>query len=339
MYPKNSLFAYNGIDADGNFIYDREFLTNLTGKYEKWKHKIAALGGYKSASFTLTEEQIDLDDWWNDGLMRKLIYRNPEGVPIFEGFVSKLAYSFGTDNMTRQIQDHHNRIYMRFTEVTPKGKAVDGDPRVIIVNDTSFQRRFGIKSKVVNGGEITADEAYAWARAELTNGARVKTGMGINVSGTSTPNIKVTVDGFYKTLEWIPYYSTSDDEVPAHDFIKAVLAQFSTVNPGFINTDYSWMDYNFLRVRARSEDYNTCWKLINDVVNYGGLGGERWVLGLSSDRRVIYKPAETITNIYNTEGHYTRTLRDPKKRIYQEGLGVVQPWDMLPDRIIVTIDK
>lgn len=334
---KPTLIAYEPVSEQG--LYAREFVDDLTAKHERYTHTISAVGGFTQASFTLKGDRAYLDAWFDDGLMRRVVFYNPEGVPVWEGFVEQMKYSVGTIQKTKSVKGMYNRVYMRFSPLeTASNPVTAGVPIALPYDDVDSQSKWGVKATVINGGELTHAEAYAWAQVILRTAAEPQLGETVNTQESGPPNIEMGLKGYFEVLNWVPYLSTSLGDLPAQQVVTEVLQYYNAINPGWISTSPGWMDWNFRPERRMAGEYNTCWKVITNVVQRGGVSGERWVGGFYQDRTFAYKTAEDFRTLYGEYLFYTRRLSDPAQRIYDENGVEVRPWDVVPDRILMTVD-
>jgi len=342
-----SLVAYEPIpQASG--LYARDFIDDITENHERGQFTTAAVGGYDNSSFILKGTRDYLNDWFDDGLMRRVVWYNPQAVTIWEGFVSRMRYSFSDTQKTKAIDGYYNRVYMVYSPLglsrflAPLGQppATTNPPVIMIVDDTYQQGIWGIKSAVISGGERTNDAAYDWSRTVLKERAEIPKGETINTAQTGSASIEVECWGYYHTLKWIPYIKRSYATVQAHQVIQEVLEYFNAINPGWISTDFENVQYNYRTSPQGFDSMLSCWDVIVNIIKEGGAGGERWVGGLYQDRKVVYKPAESLDGIYgDSEFQLWRQIEDPNKAIYEVDTGnEVKPWDMLPDRILHTVD-
>lgn len=331
-----SLIAYESLQDTGR-LYGREFVDDLTAKHERYNHTISAVGGFEQASFILKGNRDYLDAWFDEGLMRRIVLYNPEAVPVWEGYVHGMKYSVGSLQKTISVQGMVNRVYMRFAPLDASTN-VAGVPITLAYDDPESQSTWGVKGTVIRGGELTHEEAFAWARTILSVDSEPQLGESINTTQSTMPNIEIAVKGYYTVLDWVPYLLTATGTLPAQQVIGDVLNYFDGVNPGWISTDTGWMDWNFRGERRGAEEYKSCWQTITNIIKKGGAGGERWVGGVYQDRRFIYKAAEDYRSIYGDYLFYSRRLDDPAQRIHSMAGVEVKPWDVLPDRILITVD-
>lgn len=332
------LLAFEPLSETG--LYARDFVDDLTENHQGYTHTISAMGGFDKASFTISGNESYLQDWFDDGLMRRVVMLNPEAIPVWEGYVNRLGLTIGSYKKTKTIESMINRVYMKYSpldlSVVPP---IALPPTTIIIDDLDSQAKWGVKATLVNGGENTDEGAYNWARVILNDQAIPQVGEAVNTSGTNTATLKVDCNGYLSTLKWLPYISSIAGTIQAHQVIQEIIEFFNDTNSGWISTDFGLIDYNFRIDRRSADEFKSCWDLIINITKRGGLGGERWVVGLYQNRQLIYKPAEDFQAFYGDAITLTRSLRDPAQRIFEEGLDTeVKPWDMLPDRILRTVD-
>ncbi|MHC4617953.1 MAG: hypothetical protein ACYTEQ_09390 [Planctomycetota bacterium] len=337
--PGISLLAFERLSEQG--LYSGDFNQDLTDIHQGYQHTISAVGGYDTASFSIRGRPEDLQDWIDDGLMRRIVLYDPEGIIAWEGFVARMQYTYGPRRETRAVEGMYNRIYLHYSpldfSVFPP---IEGTPRTIIVDDTASQFKWGIKSAVINGGGRVDRTAFDWARTVLKFSKDPQSGEDNTTSGGGDPEIRIDCLGYYHTLKWIPYINNVAGRIRAHEVIQEVLANFNTVNPGWLSQDFGWMDFN-LRFNKRGYDsLASCWDVIAEIIAEGGNGGERWVGGIYQDRRFIYKEAEDFAGLYSDHFEVLRSLQDGSLFFFDEATGSeIKPWNMVPDRILRTVDE
>lgn len=333
-----TLKAYEPLSEQG--LYAREFIDDITANHEGYTHTISAVGGFDTAQFTLKGDRDYLDDWFQDGLMRRIEAQNPEGIQIWEGYVSRMRYTVGTLVKTKTVDNMFNRVYVRFApldfSVFPP---IASPPQTWTFDDADSQARYGIKSLVVPGGERVPSTVYDWGRTILKNRKDVQIGEAINTSGQDSLLIDFECRGYWHALKWIPYINEVAGSVQGHQAIEEALRYFNSQNQGWLPMNFPWMDYQYRSVRRGSDSLQSCYEYINNIILEGGAGGERWVGGFYQDRKFVYKQAEDILGLYGVHLDLFRTLSDRAQFVYDSATGVeVKPWDMVPDRILGTVD-
>lgn len=348
--PRLSLIAYEPVQEQG--LYARQFIDDVTGNHDGWTHVIKAVGGFESASFNLRGRRSYLDDWFEGGLMRRVVLYNPQAVPIWEGFVNRMRYSIASLQLSKSMDSLINRVVQAYSPIVPTpppapepSPVVERKPKDPIYDDVDSIARWGVKAVFVSGGEMTAADALAWGQMILNERNEPSLGQSVNTESGSEPRIEIECKGYYHVLRWMPFLpeethcTISRAEIQAHQVIQEVLQFYSDcVNTGWISTNFGWIDYNYLTVYQQSDE-RSCWDVIESVINRGGLGGERWVGGIYQGRQMIYKPAEDLGGLYGEYLGLFRSLEDREQKIYDDGSGTeVKPWDMVPDRILRTVD-
>lgn len=336
--PGITLLAYEPLSEQG--LYARDFLDDLTDRQDGYKHVIKAVGGYDVADFKLEGDRTFLEEWFADGLMRRVLLLNPEGLISWEGYVNRLTLTVGSLERTKTIENMYNRVYLRFTPVdTSTDPPTPSEVQTLIFDKLDSQARWGIKSFIIKGGELTHLEAYDWARTVLQVHGDVTEGENVVTTSNKDPILKVELKGYYHTLEWLPYLSSTTGNILAHQVIQEVLTYFNNINQGWLSTDFGRLDYSFRLERRGSDELKTCWDVIEGIINRGGSGGERWVGGMYQERQFDYKPAEDFQILYGEQSLLVRELGDISQRIFEEDTMMeIKPWDMLPDRILRTTD-
>lgn len=336
--PTLSLKAFEPLSEQG--LYSRDFVEDLTSNHEGGSFVISAVGGFDTSRFTIKDTQGNLDDWYEDGLMRRISWENPEGIQIWEGYVSGIEYQTGKQRKTKSIENYLNRIYMNYSPlITSVSPPIEQPPVLLIVDDVEGQIKYGVKSSVISGGGRADDTAYDWARTILKNQKKVPVGRSVSTQSGGPPSIQIEAKGYYHTLKWLPYISAASEKIQSHQVIQEVLEYFHSINP-WLSLDFGWMDYNFRRARRGYDELLSCWDVIENIIREGGQGGERWVGGFYQNRQFIYKPAEDIDGLYASGFELYQALEDPGQFIYDSALGSeVKPWDMTPDQVLHTADS
>lgn len=336
--PALSLKAYESLASSGT-LYG-QLSDDLTALHESGQFTISAVGGFDTSSFTIRAPQGFLDDFYEDGLMRRVEWLNPEGIQIWEGYVHRIRYQTGQQEKTKSVENYFNRVYMAYSPLlTDFSPPVELPPELLILDDPEGQTKYGVKSVVISGGGRADDTAYDWARTVLKDRKKVPIGRSVSTGSGSIPQIQIEAQGYYHALKWLPYIKTATGKIQAHQVIQEILEYFHNINP-WLSLDFGWMDYNFRRARRGYDELLSCWDVIENIISEGGAGGERWVGGFYQDRQFIYKPAEDIEGLYASSFELYQALGDPAQFIYDTALGAeVKPWDMTPDQVLHTVDS
>lgn len=333
-----TLKAFEPLSEQG--LYARKFIDDITGNHESGTFTISAVGGFEQSSFVLKGDIDYIEDWYNDGLMRRIVWENPEGIQIWEGYIHRMRYSVSSLQKTKSIESMFNRIYLRYSPLnTSVSPPIALAPQTLIIDDIDSQNRWGVKAGIIAGGERTDDTVYDWGRTVLREKKDIPEGESVNTRQSTNPVLEVECRGYYHVLKWLPYIAAKTGKIQSHQVIQEILEYFNTINGSWISQDFSFLDYNFRQSRRGYNELKSCWEVMADIIREGGAGGERWVGGLYQNRQFIYKQAESLDGLYGVNFDLYRSLSDQGQFIFDQASGTeVKPWDMLPDRILKTVE-
>lgn len=337
--PKFALIASESL-VNSQGLYAAEFADDITNNHEGWTHTINAVGGFEAANFSLKGDKDYLKDWFDEGILRRVVYFNPEAIPIWEGFVSRMRFTSGTIQETKTIDNLYNRVYMVYNPLdTSTSPPTELPSKTLIFNDVPSQLKYGVKAIVISGGGRTDAVAFDWGQTVLKNRKEIANGESDNITAQDAYSLEVECLGYYHTLKWIPYIKNVTGSLQSQQVIQEVLDYFNTINGSWLSQNFGLMDYNFATSPRGYDDLPSCWDVIENVIKSGGRGGERWVGGIYQNRQFIYKPAEEVDGLYSDEFQLYRSLEDTGQFIYDSATGTeVKPWDMTPDKILHTVD-
>jgi hypothetical protein len=335
-----TLHAYEPLTIS-NLLYSRDYIDDITLNHEGYTHTILAVGGYNTANFVLKGTLPYLKDWYADGIMRRIVLYNPEGIISWEGAVTRIRLNEGARQKTKSIEDFYNRVYMAYAPLdTSVSPPVAGEPVTLIFDNTAQQTDYGVRSIVVSGGERADNTAYNWGRTVLKEKSKkMPEGEQGNTKGGDFPFLEIECKGYWHFLKWLPYIKNVSGRIQCNEIVQEILQYFNDINPGWLSMDFSNIRYNYNTDRRGRTSLETCQDILVDVIKKGGLGGERWVGGFYQNREFIYKAAEDLESLYGEEFKIIRSLNDPKLLFYDGATGTeIKPWDMVPDRILKTVD-
>ncbi len=303
-----SILAHEPL-TENSVLYSRDFIEDITENQEGYTHTISAVGGFDTANFTLKGTKGFLDDWFDDGLARRIEVINPEGIQIWEGYIGRMRYVVGTLVKTKTIDNLYNRIVMHYApldfSVFPP---IAGSPINLTFDDIASQQDFGVKALVLSGGERVTNTVFDWSRTVLKDRKDIQIGETVNTASSDSLSIEVECRGYWHTLKWLPYINSTTGSIQANQKIEEILRFFNDINQGWLPLDFGWLDYNFRKERRSSDSLQPCEEVIRNIINEGGLGGERWVGGFYQDRNFLYKQAEDILGLYSEHFNLYRSL-------------------------------
>lgn len=295
-----------------------------------YQHQILNVGGFDTASGEVTvnpvEGEMALENW--TGCRVAVFVDNPLE-PIWEGLITRL--SFGS--FTISLDNMFNRV--RVTRSLGNNVLGSLNQSGTRANNTDSQAIFGIKEGSIDGGtehraaiDTPGDLAlrdqklafHSWPKASL-------------IPGQTPPGIlRLEMQGFYHTLEWENFTSTSTVADNASVFVSDRITGLANGTTFFDNADTALIDTNtdFTRVR-KSQNGSTVWQQLQNIQEMGDSAGDKWVMGITptdptEGRRFYYQQA-------NLTVEYTALARDGF-RIRNQWGGLIRPWTAQADRKI-----
>lgn len=289
-----------------------------------YRHKIAAVGGFDTASCDLLISRSEAEKWLEQYLGNRVaFYVDNPAEPIWEGLVNRISFQVANVTFTASLDQLYNRVQVTNHLVGT------GSQTTAAVNDTDSQAIYAIKQGSIDakitytGSTLAADlrdrvlATHAWPRVSTAFG-----------SGNA---VLLTVEfvGFYHTLEW-ELYASGTATATASASIEAIIGAVANTTTFFDNADVSMIETNAAFNQNRlSRNGNTVWQALQ-AVQEAGDGAAYWVMGIEptpfarTTRRFYYRAA-------NTDVEYSVRLTDGMKIRNKYG-GYVQPWRVQPDR-------
>lgn len=316
--------SFSVSDKNGNWLFNIE-------RPDSYSHSIQASGGFYSASLGIKATSTDMNDWIENGLARQItVYF--DGVPVWEGFVNGVSINFGAlTYKVGPLMDIGNRVWVTYapldTTVTPP---VAGDTtESTIAENIPSQLSYGIIEKIMDVGQVTDEDAERYRDTWLSEYSMPKSSKDISLGGGDT-SISIELIGFGAWLEAYMYSNASELFTTASEKIRAVLA--ANPNTNIFSIDYGLIDYNAYLVQEASLERNkTAQSVIDEIVPLGDANNNRWIFGVTDNRRVYYKAIPTTVDYY-------QRLSDPSQTIYDKGGNIVYPWMVRPGKWLYLLD-
>lgn len=310
---------------------------------EKETYTISDTIGFDQASFTLTGSPEYLIDWYEKGLVYDVVWHSPEGSIVWEGYVNRLSLSIGDAVIIKSIDDMANRVILKYTPLdTSQTPPVAGAQTTVTKDDTASQARYGVKVYVASGAECTAATADDNALAYLSWLTRIPQTETISVGQGKATSLQVTMRGYAYLANWYTYTQTvSSGTADADAIVSLVLA----ADPNSVlSTSTLNIDGNTTATEQYRDEHTAAWKVVQELANRGqetASVGYRWHCGIYEHRRTTFKAAEGFTAAgleYATNKHPVlhRHMRDSADMFLMEGGREVLPWELRPDRLLLT---
>lgn len=120
-------------------------IDNLTSAVSSYSHEINAFGGYWSARIRLDGRQVDLEDWYERGLDRRIVAYSPDGLVVWEGFVNSVRLTLGGLQKTiGPVLEIANNVRLTYSFIAAGGVNIGIRVTTDEVDDYESQARYGI---------------------------------------------------------------------------------------------------------------------------------------------------------------------------------------------------
>ncbi len=308
-----------------------------------YRHKIRARGWFDTASCDLIVSAHEGERFLEQYLGNRVaVYVDNPAEPIWEGYISRITFEYGSVVYTISLDEMANRVYVTYNDpdnVPPQRMTGGG-------NNTDSQAVYGIKGMFFDGNVYYGGSgAGRWPRVlqdtELSLRAWPIPTSAFRGQG-GAPIVHVEMRGFYSTLDWTIYDQAISLEVAIDTLVQAIVAS-------------DWNGQTFYN-NAATFDIDGPTGVFYDQANQSGLGlwqfltqiaeagddsavnTRRHVMGITptdprtGERRFYYRRANP-TLVYCTR------LRRQVGQILNAWNRPVSPWQVLPDRGIQIVDS
>lgn len=313
-----SVAVHTPLVAGGDYLYT---VTDLS----TYGHTISAVGGYASADISFAVDLVALQDWYDKGLMRHIVCNDVAG-NIFEGFVNEITLNYGARQLTiGPAKDIANRIAVVYTPVfddsTTSPRVTGGQTITRTAENLVSQARYGIFSKLIDGGECTDTEAELVRDAYIKDMAYPPKNETLNTEDTGTLKVSLKIIGYSDLLTFIPESSTTIAKMSYTNFIAALVAYDPN---SYFSTSTEYMAVNPTIATSFPDGTKSIMDLIKAVCALGDASNNRWTFGVYEGRKVYYQPVPTsVKYVY-------RLSEGIKSLSIYPGPNVVRPWNIRP---------
>lgn len=319
--------VYDSISSTGNYLFD------LSGELNSYEHEINAFGGYWTARMQIADKQTAFEDWYENGLGRRIVTHSPDGEIIWEGFVNQIGITLGGLSITIgpviEIVNKAKLAYSTF-DTTLNAPATGIRLETAYTEDTTSQGRYGILSAVLSTGGATATTAVELRDEYLRQYAIPQVDQERTFGGSgSTPSITLDCLGYVHYFNTYKYNQTA---ASGTQNLSAKLAAIIAAEPNsFVDHSTAFITANTTAVPAYENEDKTAWALIKELVNMSDASDNKYIFGVTADRYCRYEAIPT-------EAEYFQRISDPGQRIMTASGQVIQPWNVVPGKWIIATD-
>ncbi len=313
-------------------IQGEQFLFDISDHLNSYEHETTATGGYWQASIKIVDRQHRLEDWFERGLDRRIVVRNPDGLVVWEGFVNRITLNLGgLTKSTGPLLNIANKVRLVYSYIDTSADAPVLGIRVTTgwSEDTASQARWGIMEKVLSSGGVTPTNAAAIVDDYLRENAKPETDEDHNLGGNqSEPTMDLELLGYVHRFGTYIYNSTTTGVMTLRNKLIDIIGD----DPNdLISSDTSHIGTNTLSVPAWDDDDRVAWNVIKEMTAKGDAADNRYLFGVYEGRKVHYSQVEDSIDYY-------QALSDPAQRIITPTGQVIAPWDVQPGKWLFASD-
>lgn len=298
-------------------------IATLTSAILDYTHESHALGGYWSARIRIDAQAINVDDWYERGLGRRIVTYSPEGIVVWEGFVNTVRLNLGRRSKTiGPVMDIANVVVALYSDVTTSIQA-----ETVAVNDTTSQNRYSVLKRVLSAGLVSSTMAAQYADTHLAEQAQPDTS-----EETSDEPASLVLDclGYVHMLKRQYYTNISTGTQNLSVKLAAVLNADPNTTPVFSSAN-AQIEANTIQVQVNDDNNRTSWNVIKSLVALGTSAEARCLFGVYAGRMVQYRSVVQQVD-------YLQSIRDTSQQVQTAGGASVAPWYVLPGKWVKATD-
>lgn len=307
-----------------------------TVPWETYEHTITDQGGFESATATLQSTLADALTNWIPLLMANTIVTGPETQLLWNGYLSSVQVSVGSEQLSVTLDDVATRVRVRYTTVL--GTQVT----TATASNSTAVNRFGTKDYVQGISTANSTEAQALRDRILSERAwpvpSITSQVAFAQSGGAAAQVTLGFTGWYYTLGWVLFGNTSTTNTATTTQVTNMLTTYNSTN-NFFSTSGRAITASGLSASEYAAPESTYREAIEDLLNRGNSSGQKQYWGLFDTDRAMtigvsaFASPSTIT--------YRRNARANTLVGVQTGgqpAGLVLPWDVRPNAMVETVD-
>ncbi len=253
-----------------------------------YTHQIEAVGGFWSMSATI-EDNVPTLEWLTAELLgAHVAVWDDTSTQIWEGFINTITYqSRGMVFEFGPVVDIINRVQLRYKQIYTGTNPPDVGSTVSspIYEDTDSQRRWGIRSAIVNAGERTATDVAQCAHALLAQRSKPRPKIRFSTSDAEKPILNLGALGYCQLLSYTPVYVESAAEID----LSVKLANTIDAEPnGLLTAANARIEANTVPVPENDDTYRDAWTVVKNLVQRGTTTYGRTLFMVGPNRRITY---------------------------------------------------
>jgi hypothetical protein len=303
-------------------------IDNISAAINDYSHEIAAMGGYMSARIRINGRQVDLEDWYERGLGRRIVTYSPDGLVVWEGFVNTVKLALGPLSKTiGPLTDIANRVRLVHSFISAGGQDIGLRLSTDWTDNTTSQDKYGIFERVLSTGgasTTTADQLRDQYLAENVNPPRSEEW----TLGGSGVSMELECAGYVRLME---HYAYNNATVGAQNLSVKLAAVIDAEPNNILTSANGIIEANTLQVASKDNENRIAWNIIKELVAQGDASFNETIFGIYAGRQAQYQAVVE-------QDDYLQALSDTAQQVTTPGGAVVEPWYVLPGKWLRVTD-
>lgn len=295
-----------------------QHLWELDEELEGLSFSQAALGGYESASFSLSTNLNDWLRWLQDGLGSHVEMIASEGDTLWDGEISGLQFTIGALVISvESIADMGNRILVSYSTIDTSTEP----PTLGVTTYTDYAENlqsiclFGVLPIIysMSGATQTNAEQLRDMRLERMAWPILTHRVSLGASGDAC-TVSVKCRGYFERLRF-PYLHTGTGQVN----LDVKIGQILDAEPNALFAGERQLTTNALQVTQYEGKLIDAWGIIKELVACGDAAFARYIFQVLANRKVVYGPVSETP-------YYHLQVADQGSRVRLANESVIDPW-------------
>ena len=314
-----SIIISSPIWASTGFVDD-----SIRNKMSGYSHTISAVGGYDSASISMTMRKIDAEDWFANGLGRHVEFFDHALVKKWEGFINEVRIGIGVLSASQgPLVDIVNRTAVVYqTASYNTNPPVSGQRATTTQGDNAgSQAKYGILESYLSGGTGTETSMNGVRDTFLAERGWPQSNKDVNFDSPGDITVELSCLGYYHLLpKYVYQQTTNTGQVNISIKIQDVL----TADPSSrFSSDYSQIETNTTQINQFENEGKDALSVIQNAVVVGDGSGNRTLFGIYNDRKARYETIPTAIALQTS-------LNAKRQQVESLAGSWVLPWDVTP---------
>lgn len=303
-------------------------IDNISAALNDYSHEIASMGGYMTARIRINGRQVDLEDWYERGLGRRIVTYSPDGVIVWEGFVNTVKLALGPLSKTiGPLLDIANRVRLVHSFISAGGQDIGLRLSTDWADNTVSQDKYGIFERVLatGGASIaTAEQLRDQYLEENVNPPRSEEW----TLGGGGVSMELECAGYVRLME---HYVYNNATTGAQNLSVKLAAVLDAEPNGIFDSTNALIEANTLQVSTKDDTNRIAWNIIKELVAQGDASFNETIFGIYANQQAQYQAVVEQTD-------YLQALSDTAQQVTTPGGSVVEPWYVLPGKWLRVTD-